>query len=330
MSEGRVRLRPIREADLPDYVVWFNHPEVTQFTAMESGEFTLEGEQEWFRKISDPEHEDKHWAIEVDGRHIGNCALILGRYGDTGAFGIVIGERSAWGKGYGTAALREVLRAGFAELKLHRIHLDAFADNARGIRCYEKCGFRREGLCREARWKRGEWRDVVRMAILREEWEAQQITDTGAGLTIRSFRMADYQSVAALWEAAGLPPRPSDRREEIVKKLDRDPDLFLVAAAHGEIVGAVIGGWDGRRGWVYRMAVHPDYQRQGMGTTLMRELESRFRVKGALAVNLIYNTGNTGAQAFYLSLGYEYRDDIKVMGRDLASERDGGGECARA
>jgi RimJ/RimL family protein N-acetyltransferase len=174
MSEACVRLRPVTEADLPDYVRWFNDPEVTQFTAMESGEFTLEGEREWFRKISDPEHEDRHWAIEVDGRHIGNCALMLGRYKDTGAFGIVIGEKTAWGKGYGTAALTEVLRIGFSELGLYRIHLDAFAGNARGVRCYEKCGFRHEGLRRHARWKRGEWQDLVEMAILREEWEAAQ------------------------------------------------------------------------------------------------------------------------------------------------------------
>ncbi len=130
MSDGRVRLRPVTEADLPDYVEWFNDPEVTEFTAAESGNCTLEGEQKWYRKISDPEHPDRHWAIEVEGRHIGNCALMLGRYQETGAFGIVIGDKSAWGKGYGTAALREVLRIGFAELNLHRIHLDAFADNA--------------------------------------------------------------------------------------------------------------------------------------------------------------------------------------------------------
>jgi len=181
MSEGRVRLRQITEADLPDYVRWFNDPEVTQFTAAEAGKYTLEGEQEWLAEISAPECADRHWAIEVDGRHMGNCALMLGRYKDTGAFGIVIGEKSAWGKGYGTAALTEVLRIGFAELGLHRIHLDAFAGNARGIRCYEKCGFRQEGLRRQARWKRGEWQDIVEMAILREEWEAQSGEVTKGG-----------------------------------------------------------------------------------------------------------------------------------------------------
>jgi RimJ/RimL family protein N-acetyltransferase len=177
MPETRVVLRPIREEDLADYVAWFNEPEVTQFTQLESGELTLEGEQEWFRRISSPEHAGRNWAIEVEGRHIGNCALhvdggIRGS-GLTASFGIIIGDKSAWNRGHGTAALREVLRIGFAEMGLHRIYLTVFPENQRGLRCYEKCGLRREGLLREAYLKRGRWRDAVLMAILRSEWEAR-------------------------------------------------------------------------------------------------------------------------------------------------------------
>ena len=171
MSRVRVRLRPVTEADLPDYARWLNDPEVTEFTAME-GPVMLKGEREWFARISDPKSDTRCWAIEVDGRHIGNCALQLDASGETAGFGILIGDKTQWNKGYGAAALREVLRIGFEEMGLHRIHLQAFAENARGIRCYEKCGFRHEGLHRQARWKRGEWRDMVSMAILREEWEA--------------------------------------------------------------------------------------------------------------------------------------------------------------
>jgi RimJ/RimL family protein N-acetyltransferase len=171
MAETRVTLRGIRESDLEDYVRWFNDPEVTQFTQLESGGITLEGEREWFRRISAPEHTGRNWAIEAEGRHIGNCALHLESGGLTARFGIIIGDKTAWNRGHGTAALKEVLRIGFAELGLHRIHLTAMAENARAIRCYEKCGFRREGLMRERYLKRERWRDVVAMAILRREWE---------------------------------------------------------------------------------------------------------------------------------------------------------------
>jgi RimJ/RimL family protein N-acetyltransferase len=165
-----VQLRAIKEADLPDYVRWFNDREVTEFTAMEVGTITMDGEREWFASISDPANRDEYWAIEAEGRHIGNCALNLEAKGQTASFGIVIGEKAHWNRGYGTAAVQEALRMGFEQMGLHRIHLNAFAANRRGIRCYEKCGFRREGLQRKAFFKRGEWIDVVLMAILREEW----------------------------------------------------------------------------------------------------------------------------------------------------------------
>lgn len=126
--------------------------------------------------------------------------------------------------------------------------------------------------------------------------------------------------MAQLWNIAGLPPRSADTRDEIAKKLRRDPDLFLVACRGSRIIGTVIGGWDGRRGWVYRMAVHPDYQRQGIGRALMSELESRFRSKGALAVNLLYDSDNAQARAFYKSMGYEERKGIGVMAKALGGE----------
>ncbi|UCC69230.1 MAG: GNAT family N-acetyltransferase [Armatimonadota bacterium] len=173
MAQAHVRLRPITEADLPDYVEWLNDPEVTEFTQVE-GPCTLEGEREWFQRVTAPDSHTRNWAIEANGRHIGNCALMLHESGEIAGFGIIIGDKTQWGKGYGTAALREVLRIGFEEMGLQRVHLTAFAGNTRGLRCYEKCGFQREGVRRRHYLKRGRWCDVVCMGILREEWEAQQ------------------------------------------------------------------------------------------------------------------------------------------------------------
>ncbi len=174
MGEPRVMLRPITEADLPDYVEWLNDPEVTEFTILESGAITLEAEREWFESISRPGAASRNWAIEADGRHIGNCALHFDASGRSAGFGIIIGDKSHWDRGCGAAAVREVCRIGFEDLGLHRIHLEVFAENARARRCYEKCGFRQEGLHREAHWKRGRWLDSVSMALLAEEWRAQR------------------------------------------------------------------------------------------------------------------------------------------------------------
>jgi RimJ/RimL family protein N-acetyltransferase/precorrin-6B methylase 2 len=174
MPEAQVRLRPTTEADLPDYVEWLNDPEVTQFTHIE-GPLTLEDEREWFQRVSGPDSRTRNWGIEADGRHIGNCALMPDESREIAGFGIIIGDKTQWGKGYGTAALREVLRIGFEEMGLQRIHLTALGGNTRGLRCYENCGFRHEGVRRRHFLKRGRWEDVVCMGILRQEWEEGEL-----------------------------------------------------------------------------------------------------------------------------------------------------------
>ena len=317
MSSVQIRLRPVTEADLPDYVRWLNDPEVVQFTSIEAGTLTLEGERKWLAGIT---LANPRWAVEAQGHHIGNCGLSPDESRQQAVFGIIIGDKTAWNKGYGSAALREVLRIGFEDMGLHRIHLTAFAENARAIRCYENCGFRHEGLQRQAVLKGDAWHDHVLMAILRYEWEAMHHPGPDDGrVRIRDFVLNDYPQVAELWQAAGLSPRPSDTRDEVAKKLRRDPDLFLVACDGPRIVGSVLGGWDGRRCWVYRVAVHPDYQRKGIGRTLMSELEKRLGPKGALAINIIRNARNDRARAFYRSLGYEDRETVSVMAKALAS-----------
>jgi len=318
MSQAQVRLRPVTEADLPDYVCWFNDPEVTQFMAAESGGYTLEREQEWFRKINAPDYPNRHWAIELDGRHIGNCALMPDSDGQTAGFGIMIGDKGAWGKGYGTAALREVLRIGFQEMGLHRIHLEAFAGNARGIGCYEKCGFRHEGLHRQARWKRGERVDIVSMAVLREEWREQAGASAPAGdPLIRSYRAGDHDQVIALWQDVGFNPRAGDTPEALAYKLSNDRGPFLVVIIEGRIVGTGMASWDGRWAWVSRVAVDPAHQRQGIGRRLMAALEEQLAALGAERAYLITSKENGPARSFYESLGYQVADGLLVMRKGM-------------
>lgn len=174
MPEDKVRLRAVTEADLPNFIDWLSDPEVVQYTSAEARVRTLEEEREWFASVTAPDFRGKQWAIEAEGRHIGTCSLDWNEAKQVGSFGIIIGDKTAWDKGYGTAALLEVLSYGFAEAGLSRIFLDVFAGNFRALRCYEKCGFRCEGTQRQSFFKRGRWIDVHRMAILRPEWQARQ------------------------------------------------------------------------------------------------------------------------------------------------------------
>jgi ribosomal protein S18 acetylase RimI-like enzyme len=104
-------------------------------------------------------------------------------------------------------------------------------------------------------------------------------------IRLREFTLEDYDAVLALWQNAGdgLGIGRSDTRAEIAKKLQRDPDLFLVAEDDGTIIGTVIGGYDGRRGLIYHLAVARAYRERGIGTLLMNEVERRLRAKGCRA-----------------------------------------------
>jgi RimJ/RimL family protein N-acetyltransferase len=89
-------------------------------------------------------------------------------------FGIFIGAKEEWGKGYGTEATHLVTQHAFLTLNLNRVWLHVVADNERGIRAYERVGFKREGILRQEHFRDGRYLDTMTMAILREEWEAMR------------------------------------------------------------------------------------------------------------------------------------------------------------
>jgi ribosomal protein S18 acetylase RimI-like enzyme len=137
---------------------------------------------------------------------------------------------------------------------------------------------------------------------------------------IREFDISqDYEQVRNLWEGAGagIQLRRSDNRDEILKKLQRDPDLFLVATSDEKIVGSVIGGFDGRRGLIYHLAVDQGYREQGIGSQLMDEAENRLRLKGCIKSYLLVTRENESAMRFYEKRGWQHMDSVLVYGKDL-------------
>jgi RimJ/RimL family protein N-acetyltransferase len=169
LEGSKVRLRPVREEDLPHFVRWLNDRDVLQWLTLPKPP-TMDEEQQWWEaEQRDPN--DIVWAIEtLDGRLLGDMALRpnpLGRWADLGLF---IGEKGVWSRGYGTDAVRTLLRYAFAGMRLNRVSLTADELNARALRCYEKCGFVREGLMRQHRVVDGQFRNTVMMGILREEF----------------------------------------------------------------------------------------------------------------------------------------------------------------
>jgi ribosomal protein S18 acetylase RimI-like enzyme len=136
-------------------------------------------------------------------------------------------------------------------------------------------------------------------------------------MKIRTFRLDnDYEAIRKLWEtcAPGIQISSTDDYEGLRHKLARDPELFLVAVDQDEIVGSVIGGYDGRRGLVYHLAVAPDYRRQGIAVELMVELEQRLKRLGCYKYYLLVTRDNHEALEFYESIGCEMMG-LHILGK---------------
>ena len=139
-------------------------------------------------------------------------------------------------------------------------------------------------------------------------------------VSIREFCFpADYQQIIELWESIekGVHVGRSDTLAEIKKKLARDPDLFLVAEKEENIIGSVIGGYDGRRGLVYHLAVSNAHRGHGIGTRLLDEVEDRLRAKGCLKCYLMVTPDNEEAMRYYEERGWHQMDYVRPYGKDL-------------
>lgn len=135
-------------------------------------------------------------------------------------------------------------------------------------------------------------------------------------LLIRPYEVADEPAVIALWHDCGLVRPWNDPTRDIARKLGTQPDRFLVAAREGTIVGTVMAGFDGHRGWMNYLAVMPSRQRAGIGTALVREAERLLLEAGCPKLNLQVRSSNSAVLEFYSTLGYR-RDEVVSLGKRL-------------
>jgi ribosomal protein S18 acetylase RimI-like enzyme len=139
-------------------------------------------------------------------------------------------------------------------------------------------------------------------------------------LAIRLFQALDEEAVITLWSACGLLRPWNDPHKDIQRKLQVQPDLFLVATLDSQVIGSVMAGYDGHRGWIYYLAVHPDSQQSGIGRQLAAAAEQRLQHLGCPKINLLVRRDNEAVTAFYTHLGYTL-DDVLTLGKRL--EHDG-------
>jgi ribosomal protein S18 acetylase RimI-like enzyme len=140
-----------------------------------------------------------------------------------------------------------------------------------------------------------------------------------AQVIVRVFREADEARVIELWMFGGLIKPWNDPKKDIARKLKVQRDLFLVAELEGVIVGTVMAGYEGHRGWVNYLAVDIGQRRRGIGSALMRDAERRLRLLGCPKINLQIRRENTDVQAFYAALGFK-EDAAVSMGKRLEED----------
>lgn len=123
-------------------------------------------------------------------------------------------------------------------------------------------------------------------------------------IELRDYRPADGDALRSLWKSVLFRSVGDDDRS-LAAFADRNPGLILVASTDDEVIGSALGGWDGRRGWIYHVAVAAPFRRKGLATRLVRRLEQRLRAAGAPKLTAIVRDENETAKAFWTSLGYD-------------------------
>lgn len=142
------------------------------------------------------------------------------------------------------------------------------------------------------------------------------MSDTAPQLLVRPFRPDDAARVAAIWQACGLSRPQNDPHRDIARKQAVQPEGFLVAELAGQVHGTVMVGYDGTRGWLHLLGVHPQAQGRGLGRALVQAAERWLIARGGPKLNLQVRSDNTAVIQFYQRLGYQV-DAVVSLGKRL-------------
>ena len=134
---------------------------------------------------------------------------------------------------------------------------------------------------------------------------------------VRKGHPDDVPAILKLWLLSDAPPTMTDDETGLRAVFERDPDAVFVAAAGDEIVGSLIAAWDGWRGNMYRLAVHPDYRRRGIAALLVAEGEQRLRDLGCRRVTVLVLTNEPGAKQLWSSVGYDKQPEMARFRKNL-------------
>ena len=135
-------------------------------------------------------------------------------------------------------------------------------------------------------------------------------------MKIRRYRSADQDAVVALWHRCELVCPQNDPLKDIRRKLQVNPEWFLVGEKNGSLVATCMAGYEGHRGWINYLAVDPEHRRQGLAGQIVATAETHLRGAGCPKINLQVRNSNQKALGFYQAIGYTI-DDVISLGKRL-------------
>lgn len=139
---------------------------------------------------------------------------------------------------------------------------------------------------------------------------------------IRSLVREDYDDLVTLWEESGLSYRPMgrDSKELLQKQIEENPDLYLGAFIDDKLIGCVLATFDGRKGWINRLAVSPGYRRLGIGQQLIDAAEKALKKRGSSVIGVLIFDTNTPSLSLFEKMGYSIHNDIRYVSKRNSEE----------
>jgi ribosomal protein S18 acetylase RimI-like enzyme len=138
-------------------------------------------------------------------------------------------------------------------------------------------------------------------------------------MIIRQYSPADREAVINLWKTCNLTKSWNNPEQDINRKLKDSPELFLVGTINDIIFSSVMAGYDGHRGWIYYLAVVPEYRKQGLGRRIMAAAEEKLLAIGCPKIDLMVRKNNPDVITFYEKIGYGH-DEVVTMSKRLIED----------
>ncbi len=137
-------------------------------------------------------------------------------------------------------------------------------------------------------------------------------------MNIRIMQMSDFQSAYALWQKTGISLVMLEKEKiELETILTHNPSSCFVAVENKQVIGTILGTFNGRRAWIYHVAVHPKCQNRGYGSALLQHTETMLQVKNATKILLAVGISNLKTVPFYEKNGYHVINDAVLMAKDI-------------